>query len=120
MSHESRRDKQVRENNLLDNLKEKVQRLNKLIELGAPHVILATEVMLLFESATLLFGEEIYRKMAEWAIDNARRRHGLCSSCGVPINPQTTFAPLCEHCEAVNEAEYQRIEREYPDDGERI
>ncbi len=95
-----------------DKLRRKAEQLIQMLDLNAPDNVLALSVRLLIDTATADFGEELYREIGKGAAANARQRHGLCQSCDAEIAAYVTHPPLCEHCDAKQSAEADRMQEQ--------
>lgn len=81
--------------------KDRVSRLLNFLsqDISTPKCILANEVNLIWKSATLLFGKELYQVFAEHQILVQRDEWGLCQECDSEIPAEATFRPICKDCE---------------------
>jgi predicted alpha/beta hydrolase family esterase len=80
-------------------ISEWLARINRLMELNAPDVILAHSVSCL---VTLMFAyleESLGKEFAKWLVEGARTRAGLCQTCSNEIPARPTYPPVCPDCQ---------------------
>lgn len=89
-----------------------IKRLSKMLDMDAPDVVLANEVVALWSIATADFGPKLYEALGRQAQRDARQRHGLCQDCDSDIATQLTHPPYCEQCEARISREVDEVQAE--------
>ena len=94
-----------------DKLKDHMERLNRLVELNAPNVIILNEIHMLHMTAAGYFGEE-YLKCSLWHdVRRAREYSSLCRECGNILTlEQATDGTVCTDCEKKEAEETARWE----------
>ncbi len=95
-----------------DNLRQRIDQMIQLMNLDAPDPILARQVHMIWDAATLAFGRDLYALVGERAVEVARRRNGFCQYCNSEIAIIMTHDPICEHCDARLEARVDELEAE--------
>lgn len=80
-------------------LRHRCQRLLSLLNLQAPEVVLANEVLLIQEAAGLALGEHLYLAACRRDVERLRRAAGLCRDCDQQTGVGAANG-LCEQCEA--------------------
>lgn len=86
-------------------LKYYARRIIRDIKNDVPDVILALNIMLLWQCAEATIGKELYEEVARKQIENARQRCGLCQDCPNEVNSIVTHPPVCERCDMRREKE---------------
>ena len=83
----------------LSRLRRRVQRLDKLLHLDSPPVVLANEVLLVLDAAQIALGTAYYDALCRR--DSARlwAAAGLCLNCDSMAGIEAVNG-LCEQCEA--------------------
>ena len=92
-----------------------VKRLQCLIDLNAPDVVLAGAFILTSRSAEGAFGKELSEEMYHQNQQYLRDRNGFCQYCDNRINPGLTHPPECEHCDAKMESQADEMEKQMED-----
>jgi len=85
-------------------------RLQKLVELNAPKVILANEVYLILKAGFQLCPAEMSKVMQKAFLHSFRKDANLCMNCGSAL--QTT-ADICTECETEFKEMLQREEENW-------
>jgi hypothetical protein len=95
-------------------LKLSVARINKLIELNAPKVIIAGAVMVVYHRAWTLWEKQMASEHADWMIDKFRKGAGRCTSCGDELPLPFGENESCPKCVK----EQDELQARYCEDGE--
>lgn len=103
---------------LKEKLRDRAGQLIELLDLDAPDTILALQVRLIMDAATADFGEDLYREIGEAAKVNTRQRFALCQTCDSEVSIRLSHPPLCEQCEAKQEAMADEMEKSMQRDDE--
>lgn len=86
------------------------KRLVKLLELGAPDVIIGNEIYLLTESAMPIYGDKFISSLTERLVEGVRIKYGFCADCG---KNKISTNHTCNTCEFLGEIEQEKIDKEY-------
>ena len=83
-------------------LRSAAERLLKLLELDAPDVILAREIVGLWDAAEGAFGAELHQTRLEVNLRGIKHRRAYCNEpgCDNTISPTLSHYPICEQCDA--------------------
>lgn len=94
----------------------------RLIELNAPDMIIANEIVMLWQSGLLLFPQDLGGTFMKWMEENERRRVGLCTEIGCSSEKlgSGTYPSMCfMHARAQEQADAEYIAEEKADTKER-
>ena len=88
-----------------------VERLQKILALDAPDVILAAEMVMLLNNAKGAFGEELVKAQLEDDLKSIRQGWAYCQHCDSQVAIERSHHPICEQCDAKWEAYADEMER---------
>jgi hypothetical protein len=95
-----------------DRLAAQARGLGKLVAIDAPYLIIASAVTHLFFTTVSYIGKDVMEEFGKRLIADARQRRGVCQCCETEIAASQTFHPVCEQCDAKQQAEVDRFEKE--------
>lgn len=85
-------------------LETRTNRLNNLVEMGAPPLLICSELSLVLQAAIGCFPDEMAQVGMNWFIAGVRRDAGLCATCDNSIGPCDYKCEICKK-DALHEEE---------------
>lgn len=95
-----------------DRLRNNVERFQRLLDLGAPDLILANELVILLKNAKGAFGEEFVKAQLTYELQGIRQGSAYCQTCDSLVNITRSHHPCCEQCDAKAEAYADEMDRD--------
>lgn len=95
---------------LYDRLERRIERLQKFVRIRAPHTLITRELVLVIQTAFVLFPDFLMESVKNWLLPPNRAAHGLCPHCDRPLSARATHVSICEMCEAQQEGELRALE----------
>jgi hypothetical protein len=78
---------------------QRLRRMQNLMTLGAPDVILASAAFHLFTTAWGLWEQQMGKELTDWFIERSRQACEQCQDCGVDLPmPYTHSKRYCDDC----------------------
>jgi len=98
------------EQRLRASLRKRTEQLLWFLHNDAPDNVTAMALRLVVDNATAVFGADLYAEFGKRAVTDARQRFGVCQDCDTDINAHLTHPPICETCDARQQAEFDRMD----------
>lgn len=93
----------------LDKLKMRLERLNRLMEMGAPNIVLVHEIKLVYNASWLAFPEEMKITHAQEKLEEVKKRSGWCINDNCDNRSFGSSDGYCEQCDK----QFEEIDQRY-------